>query len=310
MVVFAVTNMLVIGYSWQNTHRPMPGVTDYGFTAGWKRFITVIIGQLIALVFSLLPRPVTGRARLRQLFAASVSRLGEMHSRINTEHLVGGETEQWHIAQLKDELQISAHKLATAKGQLQFVNFEPPLQGLWPIRTYKELFTTLLELIELYRTMINVVERMQSPWTHALIESLGWNDYQFTAEQSAVFYMCSMALKSGTPLPQVTPAPLISRYFTFQRKFARKHSELSLAGHKDNLLNFQDIETLKDEQYVLLGVGCATFFSILNRLDRLMFLTKTLVGEMFENSLISHRQVERYISAQTGSRTNYFKQPI
>jgi len=90
--------------------------------------------------------------------------------------------------------------------------------------------------------------------------------------------MISTALRTGTPLPQITPCPLLDR-------FVLHHHGLNiLKGEEEadyGLPRTLTIETLEDEQYLFFSVGVATAFGIVTRLDRLMLATKELVGEQY-----------------------------
>lgn len=108
--------------------------------------------------------------------------------------------------------------------------------------------------------------------------------------------MVSTALRTGTPLPQITPAPLLDR-------FMRDHPGLNIlqqdAACEAGLPRTVTFETLQDEQYMYVSFGISLggttiiaiprYFSvgvsrahgIVSCLDRLMLATKELVGERF-----------------------------
>jgi len=90
--------------------------------------------------------------------------------------------------------------------------------------------------------------------------------------------MVSTALRTGAPLPQVTPCPLLDR-FTSQG-----HSLNVLAyGNEDDCGQPRNLtlEMLENEQYLCFSVGVATAFAIVSRLDKLMLSAKELVGEQY-----------------------------
>ena len=107
--------------------------------------------------------------------------------------------------------------------------------------------------------------------------------------------MISTALRTGTPLPQITPAPLLDR-------FLREHPGLNVlqqeAADEAGLPRTVTFDTLQDEQYMYIShltrgmsiysvftryfsVGVSHAHGIVSRLDRLMLATKELVGERF-----------------------------
>lgn len=112
--------------------------------------------------------------------------------------------------------------------------------------------------------------------------------------------MISTALRTGAPLPQVTPCPLTDRFLSAMPGFHIQHRD----DEEDfGLPRKVTAETLEDEQYLygclsflssshssydvadvicrFYSVGAATAWGIVLRLDRLMVATKELVGEQF-----------------------------
>lgn len=114
--------------------------------------------------------------------------------------------------------------------------------------------------------------------------------------------MISSSLRTGNPLPQVTPCPLMDR-------FMMKYHGLNVI-HQDSeedygLPRLLTLDTMKDEQYMcvfchytfpgsrmpnirqihpsfrMFCVGISTAYSVMNRLDRLMLATKEIVGEQY-----------------------------
>jgi hypothetical protein len=108
--------------------------------------------------------------------------------------------------------------------------------------------------------------------------------------------LCSTALKTGYPLPQITPAPLLDRFLAINHGLdVLRHGNEDEFGVPKKVT----IETMEDEQYLLSSftphfvliihqrlkryftVGVSTAYGIVTRLDRLMFAVKELVGERY-----------------------------
>ena len=109
--------------------------------------------------------------------------------------------------------------------------------------------------------------------------------------------LISTAIRSGTPIPQITPCPLLNRFLKHQHG-------LNVARVDEDEFDFPKTATaelLEDEQYMYaffshlsrvflyvltcfsryFSVGVSTAFSIVNNLDKLMVATKELVGEQY-----------------------------
>jgi Aromatic acid exporter family member 2 len=122
----------------------------------------------------------------------------------------------------------------------------------------------------------------------ALLVRNGWTDVHFIADHFAIIYMCANATKTGNALPQITPSPLVDRFYT--RLEGLRIAKVDRNGIPEDV----DADTLHDWQYALYSIGCTLSFAICyvhspfligtnrQRLDRLMMMTKALVGEVYQ----------------------------
>jgi hypothetical protein len=157
------------------------------------------------------------------------------------------------ISQLQVAIQA---KLNATKMQIEFQRFEPPLQGPWPRDLYTDLVRVQMELIELYGSFHSLLQKLDPAWIEALLTRAGWLDQHFVADQFAVLYMCSTAMKTGNALPQITPSPLVDRFYT--RLEGLRIATVSREGIPKDV----DVKTLQDWQYSLYAVGCTISFAI------------------------------------------------
>ena len=116
-------------------------------------------------------------------------------------------------------------------------------------------------------------------------------------EKKTILGLISTALRSGTPIPQITPCPLLNRFLRYNHGFNVVQEEDDEAG----LPKTPTVDLLEDEQYMYgvfysptivlfwiltpfsryYCVGASTAFSIVNNMDKLMVATKELVGEQY-----------------------------
>jgi len=71
---------------------------------------------------------------------------------------------------------------------------------------------TLQELLSLLSQLNHVLAQLDRPWRRAMLERTRLCEPVFLGDVLAVISMCSTGLRSGTPLPQITPSPLIARF--------------------------------------------------------------------------------------------------
>lgn len=164
--------------------------------------------------------------------------------------------------------------------------------------------------------MRSVEEHLEPNWAKAFLRRTRFLESDFQGDVLAVICLCfflfccvqfndyylyiamvSTALRTGTPLPQITPCPLLDRFVANQQAFIATRGERE-ADY--NIPQNLTLETLENEQYLCallfsfrrvltqtylfyrcFSVGVATAFGIVSRLDRLMLATKELVGEQY-----------------------------
>ncbi|EPX74882.1 uncharacterized protein SOCG_02363 [Schizosaccharomyces octosporus yFS286] len=276
-VIFSVTVALVVSYSWKAHH--VPGIVTFG--VGWdvayRRFLVVMAGITAAFIFSFLPRPFTARYAVRKSIGNSLIELGALHCdisnfsrRANHEHI---DTEiQSNILSLTQTVQ-------GLKDRLSMVSYEPSVVGKWPMEKYEALCETELTLLNLLNSLMMTFTTLDGDWMYALLRRIGWFDHKFIADQMAVLYMSSNALQTGNPLPQIVPAPLVDRFFS-------KSGDVFLPPVFSDT-QFQEqkglsYEMLSNMNYLNFAVGCTIAYAIVNQIDRIMFVTKSLCGEIYD----------------------------
>jgi hypothetical protein len=147
-------------------------------------------------------------------------------------------------------------KLNATKQQIAVQKFEPPLQGPWPQDLYSELIAVQVELIDLYGSFHSLLQQLEPTWVEALLTRNGWTDVHFLADHFAVIYMCANATKTGNALPQITPSPLVDRFYTNLEGL--RIAKVGPSGITEDV----DADTLHDWQYALYAIGCTLSFAI------------------------------------------------
>ena len=113
-----------------------------------------------------------------------------------------------------------------------------------------------VELIDLYGSFHSLLQQLEPAWIEVLLSRNGWSDVHFVADHFAVIYMCATATKTGNALPQITPSPLVDRFYT--RLEGLRITKVDQKGIPKDV----DAETLRDWQYALYAIGCTLSFAI------------------------------------------------
>ncbi|KAH8105047.1 hypothetical protein DFH11DRAFT_1864282 [Phellopilus nigrolimitatus] len=264
---FFLTSQLVIGYSWQDTHNPSISVAGWGYEVAYKRFILVTMGTTAAFITSFLPPSTTLRSYLRTAYATTAGQLGQLYCDIVSFATVRDRAKTEEIVANLAAVRMKLNRTRVLKRN---VAFEFSLQGKWPADRYQRLLDIQTEIAYLLSHLRSVEEHLEPTWARAFLRRTRFMDADFQGDILSVICMISIALRTGTPLPQITPCPLLDR-------FVAHHD-----GQEDfGLPRALTIDTLENEQYLYFSVGVATAFGIVTRIDRLMLATKELVGEQY-----------------------------
>ncbi|KAI5122416.1 hypothetical protein M0805_002966 [Coniferiporia weirii] len=277
LTIFLLTTGLVIGYSWQDTHNPSLSNAGRGISVAWKRFVLVTIGVTTAFILSFLPPTTTIRRYLRATYATTAEQIGHLYCDIVSYATVPDGPHKEII--IKDLFAIRM-KLRRSKSLKQNVAYEFSLRGKWPEERYSTIHEIQMEIAYLLSHLRSVTEHLETSWAKALLKRTRFLEPEFQGDVLGVISLISFALRTGKPLPQVTPSPLLDRFVTHYHGL-NVHRTEDEAEADFGIPRTLTVKILEDEQYLYFSVGVATAFGIITRLDRLMMATKELVGEQY-----------------------------
>jgi Aromatic acid exporter family member 2 len=243
------------------THFTTPTVLGNGFQVAYRRFLAVSAGITVGLIGSLIPKPLSGRSMIRVTCSRTISELGQLHTILEDYahrrlQASPGDTPGKPEEAIRTRQVAIQVKLNATKQQINVQKFEPPLQGPWPQALYSELVNLQVELIDLYGSFHTLLQQLEPVWVEALLVRNGWTDVHFIADHFAVIYMCANATKTGNALPQITPSPLVDRFYT--RLEGLRIAKFDRNGIPEDV----DAETLHNWQYALYAIGCTLSFAI------------------------------------------------
>ncbi|KAI6026427.1 hypothetical protein BKA83DRAFT_4243292 [Pisolithus microcarpus] len=274
-IIIFVTAGLVIGYSYQDTHLPTSSSPGWGFDVAWRRFVLVAIGVIAAGVFSFFPPSTTIRKYQRRALATTVAELGSIYCSVISFASTRREDDITFIVQ---SLLAIRSKLKRSRVSRTNVMYEFSMRGKWPSKRYQKILDTQLQLSYLLSDLLSVVSQLNPAWARAFLKRTRLLDPDFQGDVLAVISLISTSLRTGNPLPQVTPSPLLDRFMEGSHGLNVVHQE---SEDDFGLPKHLSLDTLESLQYLTFCVGVSTAFAIVTRLDRLMITTKQLVGEQY-----------------------------
>ncbi|BGP43100.1 hypothetical protein JCM10449v2_007124 [Rhodotorula kratochvilovae] len=189
-IMAAVTSVLIVGYSWQDTHLPSVGNPGVGYSVAWRRALLVIIGAGIAAVFMLIP-PQSSRRLVRRTHATCVQELGRLYTAIVSEWLseerygessaasaageesgAGKEEEPFSSASRqvgRARMLALRVKLNSSRVVIEQAAFELSLRGDWPKENYHRLLTLQLALLQALAQLGQALIRLDHDWRSRLV---------------------------------------------------------------------------------------------------------------------------------------------
>ncbi|EJF58526.1 hypothetical protein DICSQDRAFT_66814 [Dichomitus squalens LYAD-421 SS1] len=277
-IIFFVTAGLVVGFSWQNNHTILP-FHYQGWGVAWRRFVLVVCGVVAAFLFSFLPPSTTLRKYQRTMMSTTVAELGAVYCSIVS---FANTREHPEVSRAEITQSLVAIRLKLKRSIILKTNivYEFSLRGRWPSERYQAILDHQLQISNLLSHLMSVLEHLEPAWSRAFLLRTRFLDADFQGDVLAVISMISTALRTGNPLPQITPCPLLDRFMVHTHGLNIIRQE---ADDDYGLPRTMTIDTLANEQYlrVAFSVGVTTAFGIVLRLDKLMVATKELVGEQY-----------------------------
>ncbi|GAA6020046.1 hypothetical protein JCM10207_006768 [Rhodosporidiobolus poonsookiae] len=281
----AVTAQLVIGYSWQDAHNPSLATVGYGWSVAWRRFVCVMIGISIAFVWAFVPPATSQKVTIRRTYAKVIYRLGDVVAQLlsfaNTKDgpVKAPKVIVNNIVGLRQRVNRTVQARAMAR-------FELSIQGKWPSDNYASLQTLQMELLDQLGQLASVISKLDRPWTKALLHRTQLSNPRFLQDVFGTLQLISAALDHGAPLPFIYN-PLLERFLRPPEVLAAGHTygfdvQLGDADEEyDGLPQHVDLKTICSLDYLRFSSGVSQAYAIVNRIDRLMFVAKSLVGENY-----------------------------
>lgn len=168
-------------------------------------------------------------------------------------------------------------KLLVITARMNFASYEPPISGTWPKDKYTRILQLQRELLDLMVSFVNNISNMDPAWIEPMLHRTGWHDRELVGDCLSVLFMASNAIKTGTALPQLVPAPIIDRLYAKMELAQSRQGTGSLPKTVSR-------EMLEDPGYAGFAVGSVISFALVHRIDALLLVVKELVGEVWHTT--------------------------
>lgn len=261
MMVLMVSVAMVLGYSWQDAHNPNLVNVGWGWDLAWRRLLLVIIGVTAAFVFAYVPPVSSAKRHQRFIYSRTITTIANSWCAIVGYALNSHHRDIDEDAITKTLLSVKS-KLRKSKARQDFAAFEFSLRGKWPRARYEALLNVQLDLVELLSQFMAIAKELDPLWMQCVMNRSRYNDHRFVGglfelmfdlimrtqvgDVLACFEMCATSIKTGMPLPQITPCPLVDRGYS-----AKMGLDLGVKDEEipEGLPSHIDFNVLKSEEY-------------------------------------------------------------
>ncbi|KAJ5777025.1 hypothetical protein N7520_000271 [Penicillium odoratum] len=260
-IMGCATFILVVGYSYDDTHIAAYGNPGHGYTVFWRRLVLVLIGSAAALIVQILPSPPSASRHICKSLSNTIRSLSD-HYALLLSCWGQPDREEGLVAQ---ELAFNvAGTLSTLDGPIALLRLEfsgSPFDS----ERLAQVKNLCQDLNQNLARLLFLSASLPEHFQNRLATHSGLLDHRNIGEIMAVLGVVEQALKTGDALPEVLPTPLLKRSFEFWQK------------HQGELTLTTDL--IRDDDYRKFCVAISSYLKFLAAVDDLVLVMKGTLGE-------------------------------
>ncbi|TQV99644.1 hypothetical protein V2A60_005100 [Cordyceps javanica] len=263
----ASTFAMIIGYSWDMHHLGIYGLPGLGYQTFWRRLVTVLIGFAAALIVQMLPKPPSGTHHVAKTLANTLHKLSD-HYALLISHWGSGSAVGDDFSGVRNVITSTAlgvgQSLSALNDPIAMLKFETTMSPFdkTSLRRAQEI---LMHMNQSLTKVMLAATTLPIEYQQRLIKTSGIADETSISNIMSVLVLAKQSLRSGGPLPERLPTPLIA---TCYGDFCAKHSFVELRR-----------EYMESEDFRAYCVALSAYLTFLHCADELVILLKETVGE-------------------------------
>ena len=261
-MIGGATVILVIGYSYIDTHLPAYGNPGYGYEVFWRRTVLVLVGFAISFIVTLLPWPSSlSRNIARTLSGVLDNEADHYAALLSSWKDLGSHTE--YIPAVEAVTVQLAETLSSLNGPVASLRFEFS-SSAFDSQTCGRV-KSIAEFINYSLAHLHIrAAKLPPELRRRFARSTGILDHRSIADVMVVLGIVAQSLKTGDPLPARLPTPLL--------KSCLEH------GHSADIEDLT-IDVLRQEESRGYTVCMSAYLAFLSGVDELVLALKEAVGE-------------------------------
>lgn len=261
------TFAMLIGYSWDMHHLTIYGLPGAGYTAFWRRVVMVLVGFVAAVIVQMLPTPPSGTRHVAKTLANNLHKICD-HYALLISHWGQGTTVGDDYRGVRSVITSTGlgvgQSLSSLHTPISMLKFETSISS-FDQATLRRAQEILISMNQSLTKLMLSTTTLPVEYQQRLIKHSGIADDVSISNIMSVLVLAKQSLRSGGPLPERIPTPLIA---TCYGDFCAKHSGLEL--HRDYM---------ESEDFRRYCMALSSYLTFLHRIDDLVLLLKETVGE-------------------------------
>lgn len=265
-IMTASTFVLIIGFSWDQNHITQYGLPGVGYVAFWRRLVTVLVGLAAALIVQIFPRPPSATRYVCKTLANTVRSLTDHYALLVSQwsqsdregqNLGAAAAAEKITLKVSETLLDLTDAISLLKVEVSSTPFDQKI--LFTTREHCSRMNQCLgKLLVLSSTL---PKRLQD----RLTKTVGVIDDGVVGNVMSVLTIIESSLRTGAPLPERLPAPLVRSCFV---AWYTQHERAEL-----------NIDLIKSEDYRRYCVAVSCYVTFLSTVDDLVDALKETLGE-------------------------------
>ncbi|KAF5137099.1 putative protein C57A7.05 [Metarhizium anisopliae] len=265
-IMTASTFVLIIGFSWDQNHITQYGLPGVGYVAFWRRLVTVLVGLAAALIVQIFPRPPSATRYVCKTLANTVRSLTDHYALLVSQwsqsdregqNLGAAAAAEKITLKVSETLLDLTDAISLLKVEVSSTPFDQKV--LFTTREHCSRMNQCLgKLLVLSSTL---PKRLQD----RLTKTVGVIDDGVVGNVMSVLTIIESSLRTGAPLPERLPAPLVRSCFV---AWYTQHERAEL-----------NIDLIKSEDYRRYCVAVSCYVTFLSTVDDLVDALKETLGE-------------------------------
>ncbi|KAJ3455793.1 hypothetical protein MRS44_017275 [Fusarium solani] len=262
-IMSGATFALVVGFSWDQYNIDQYGLPGKGYGAFWKRLVSVLIGFAAASIVQMIPHPPSATNHVCKTLANSVRTLSD-HYALLISHW-GRPEPNSALGTVSRPLSLEiAEILLSLNPAIALLKLEISF-GPFDSKTLKQTQEQCEYMNQALGGLLNQAAFLPVELQQRLVRAMGILDDRSISDVMAVLGIIEQALRTGSPLPERLPAPLVRRAVDFY--------------NIQDPVSMLTASLMKDESYRRYCVAVMLYLKFLATIDNLLLVLKGALGE-------------------------------